>query len=231
MWPCSLVVCGPPLGGPQLCWLDGAIRTVYATEPLRPDEAVCLCWGASPLYQLSPRRYRHPARPFSLGHIRTVARGDLLKIVDKLRCRVDPRHKKPIAGACARHVEQVALRVVDLFEIGFVDDAIDPGLKREDLVVATSDDYSPELEALGEVHGSGRDGSDCSAWALAQSHSGKSGILNALDGPVQLGLGPDEYARSPVADIPRLAVPSASQQCKPTPPQAIRESSQADPDR
>ena len=81
-----------------------------------------------------------------------------MKIVEELRCRVYPRHEEPITSTSARHVEQVALRVVDIFEVGFVDNAFDPGLKREDLVVATGDDYGPELEALGEMHGSDCDG-------------------------------------------------------------------------
>ena len=90
------------------------------------------------------------------------------QIVEELRGRVGSRYEEPITSTRARHVEQVALRVVDLLEIGFVDNALDPGLKREDLVVATGDDYSPELEALGEVHGSDRDGSSGPAWSRTQ---------------------------------------------------------------
>lgn len=117
-----------------------------------------------------------------------------MKIVEELRCRVYPRHEEPITSTSARHVEQVALRVVDLFEIGFVHNALDPGLKREDLVVATGNDYGPELEALGEVHGSDRDGPGDASRARAQGRGGESRILDTLDGPVQFGLGPDEHA-------------------------------------
>ena len=114
-----------------------------------------------------------------------------MKIVEELRCRVYPRHEEPITSTSAPHVEQVAFRVVDLFEIGFVHNALDPGLKREDLVVATGDDYGPELEALGEID---RDGPSGSSWERVQGHCRKPRILGALDGPVQFSLGSDEHA-------------------------------------
>ncbi len=64
-----------------------------------------------------------------------------------------------IAGACARDVEQVALGLVDVFEIRVVGDGLEARLEREDLVVAGG--HGTELEAFGQVHRADRDAPDC----------------------------------------------------------------------
>ena len=117
-----------------------------------------------------------------------------MKIVEKFRFRIHPRHKELITSSRARHVQKVAFRVVHLFKVGLVGDILDPRLQREDFVVTGGDDDGPELQALGEVHGSGRDGPGHSTWMGAQVHRGKPRVLDTRDCAFQLGLGPDEHS-------------------------------------
>ena len=156
-------------------------------EPLRSDEALSDCIN----YLRVVARTRHSrSRSNTFGPLRAESQFRSSRNSD---AGSTPVTRSRFTSPRARHVEQVALRVVDIFEIGFVHNALDPGLKREDFVVAAGDDYGPELEALGEMHGSDRDGASCASRAFAQSHCGESRILDALDGPVQFSLGSDEH--------------------------------------
>ena len=62
-----------------------------------------------------------------------------------------------IPSAGAGDVEQVALCVIYLLQIGVVADCFDAFLRRNDLVVAGHYDHGAELEAFGKVHGADRD--------------------------------------------------------------------------
>lgn len=61
------------------------------------------------------------------------------KIVQKFRNRVNACNKKMIAGSGTRHVQQMSLGVVDLFEVRVVSYGFDPGLQEQDLVVVRGD--------------------------------------------------------------------------------------------
>ena len=117
------------------------------------------------------RRNVCPAEPGTRGDNAQLR--NQVKIIEKLRRRLHPRHEKPIPGTRARHVQKVALRVVHLLKVGLVGDILDSRLQRENFVVTGRDDNSPELQALGEVHGSDRDGPGHSTWMGAQVHRGK----------------------------------------------------------
>ena len=56
---------------------------------------------------------------------RVVNRGSVVQVVEKFGCWVDARHEQTVAGTGAGDVEQVALAVVDLLEIGIVCDRLD----------------------------------------------------------------------------------------------------------
>jgi hypothetical protein len=61
------------------------------------------------------------------------------QVVQKLGCWLDASHQQMVAGAGARHVEQVSFAVVDFFQIGIVRDILDALLRGNDLVVACHD--------------------------------------------------------------------------------------------
>ena len=88
----------------------------------------------------------------------------------------------------------MTLRVVDVFEVRLVCDALDSFLKREDLVITRRDHDGPILQALGEVHGSKRDGSGDSACMGAQVDRGESCALDSQKCSLHLGFGPDEHS-------------------------------------
>jgi hypothetical protein len=67
------------------------------------------------------------------------------QIIKELRCRVDARQEQMIASAGASDVEQVALVVVDFFQVGVVGGGLDPLLKGNDFVVAGHDDDGSEF--------------------------------------------------------------------------------------
>ena len=58
-----------------------------------------------------------------------------------------------IAAAGARDVEQVALAVVDLFEVGIIGDILDALLGGDYLIVAGHDGDGAEFQPLCEMHG------------------------------------------------------------------------------
>ena len=60
---------------------------------------------------------------------------------------------RPRAG----DVEQMALGVIDLLQIGVVADRLDALLQRNDLIVAGHDHHGAKLQPLGQMHGADRD--------------------------------------------------------------------------
>src|SRR5579871_2997892 len=74
----------------------------------------------------------------------------------KLRRRGDAGDQQAIAGAGAGDIKHMALRVVDLFEVGLIGDGLDPLFKRQHTVIARHDSDAAKLKTLGQVHGADR---------------------------------------------------------------------------
>jgi hypothetical protein len=70
---------------------------------------------------------------------------------------LDDGYEQVIAGAGAGHVKQMALTVVNLFEIGIIGDILDALLRGNDLVVARHYRDGTKLQTLSEMHRSDRD--------------------------------------------------------------------------
>ena len=81
----------------------------------------------------------------------------LHEVVQKFGYWVDAGNQQMISGAGAGDVEQVALGVIDLLQIGIVADRLDALLQGNDFVVAGHHDHGPKLQTFGEVHGADRD--------------------------------------------------------------------------
>ena len=94
--------------------------------------------------------------------IKSLCRGEsanrslLPQIIQKLRCGRDTGDEQMIPRTGARDVEQVPLRVVDLFQIGVVSNGLDARLQWNDLVVTGHHRDRPELQALGQMHAADR---------------------------------------------------------------------------
>lgn len=97
-----------------------------------------------------------------------------------------------VAGAGEGYVEEVALGVEDVFEVGFVGGGGDAGLGGDDFVVAGYDGYGAEFEAFGQVHGSygGVTGLDFNG--VVDGFSGERGLLQGLTGSGDFFGGADE---------------------------------------
>ena len=105
-----------------------------------------------------------------------------------------PVTKQVVAHAGAGDVEEVALGVVDVLEVGGVGDGLDAGLERDDLVVAGGDDDGAELEALGEVHRADGGVAGLAFGTAVELAGGEAGGLHRSSGALQLGLRPHEDA-------------------------------------
>jgi hypothetical protein len=57
-----------------------------------------------------------------------------------------------VAGSGTGDIQQVALGVVDLFEIGLVGNALDPLRQRDHLVVAGHSENCTECQTFGQMH-------------------------------------------------------------------------------
>ena len=92
------------------------------------------------------------------------------QIVEEFRGRRDARNEQAISRPGAGDVEQVALRVVDLFEIRVVGRRLDPFLKGNDLVVAGHHGDRPKLQPLGQRHRADRDAAVGRLPVLVEDH-------------------------------------------------------------
>ena len=75
------------------------------------------------------RGCRHWRKPRTSGH----------QIIEKFGWRLDAGHQEMVAGAGARHIEQVPFALVDFFEVGIIGDILDALLRRNYLIVARHD--------------------------------------------------------------------------------------------
>jgi hypothetical protein len=75
-----------------------------------------------------------------------------LQIVEKFRAGVHARDEQVVSRPRASHVQQMALRVVFLFEIVVVGDGFDPGLKRNYFVVTSHYNNGSKFEPLCQMH-------------------------------------------------------------------------------
>jgi len=99
-----------------------------------------------------------------------------------------------IPCARARHVEKVALRVVDVFKIGVVGDRFDALLQRDHLVVASHHDDGPELEAFREMHRADGHATHTRLNTVVQHLGFKTGVLDCCASPIELRCGANEDA-------------------------------------
>ena len=76
-----------------------------------------------------------------------------MKIVQNLGCRFNAGYREPIPRSGTGDVEQVALSVVDLFQVGLVSGGLDARSQRNHLVVTGHDGHGTELQTLGKVNG------------------------------------------------------------------------------
>ena len=74
------------------------------------------------------------------------------KILQKLGRRLDACHQKMIAGTGARHIEQMPLGAVGVFEVGLVSYAFDARLQRQNFVVACDNRHRAKFQPFGEMH-------------------------------------------------------------------------------
>lgn len=61
---------------------------------------------------------------------------------------------KLVSCAGAGYIQQMALGVVDLFQLRVICSGINALLGRNDFIITGHDRYNPKLHALGQVHGS-----------------------------------------------------------------------------
>jgi hypothetical protein len=99
-----------------------------------------------------------------------------------------------VAGTGSGDVEQVALGVVDLFQVGVVGHRFDPFLRGNDLVVAGHDDNRSELQTFGEVHGADRNVAAHCLNVFVKHFIGELGLLCRRASTVYLGGRADEQA-------------------------------------
>jgi hypothetical protein len=116
-----------------------------------------------------------------------------LDLYRQLRGRLDAADQQAVAGAGAGDVEEVALGVVDLFEVGLVGDGLDALLQRQHLVVAGHDGDGRNSRPLARCM---VPMATCpgSARRVASSTTLKASPLDRGPGAVQLGLGTHEDA-------------------------------------
>ena len=74
------------------------------------------------------------------------------KILQKLGRRLDACHQKMVAGTGARHIKQMPLGAVGVFEVGLVSYAFDARLQRQDFVVACDNRHRAKFQPFGEMH-------------------------------------------------------------------------------
>ncbi len=75
------------------------------------------------------------------------------EILKKLGCGTHACHQQIVSCPRARHVQQVPLCPVDVFEVGLIGGAFDSTLQRDHFLVAGHHRDRAKLQALGEVHG------------------------------------------------------------------------------
>ena len=87
-----------------------------------------------------------------MTRLRTTC-GSAPQILQKLRSRVGARHQQPIPGPSASYIKEIALGVVDLFNVSIVRDRLDAVLQWDHLVVAGHHNRCAELQPFCQVHG------------------------------------------------------------------------------
>jgi Peptidase family M28 len=123
-----------------------------------------------------------------------VAGRILREIVEKFGDWGDASHQKVVAGARASDVEQMALGVVDLLQVGLVAHALDPLLQRNDLVIAGHDGDGPKFQALGKMHRADRDVPAHRLDMIVEDFERYSRLLDGGLRAIELRRGPDEHA-------------------------------------
>jgi hypothetical protein len=99
-----------------------------------------------------------------------------------------------IAGASAGDVEQMALAVVDLFEVSIVGDILDALLQWDDLVVARDHRDRAKLQPLRQMHGSDRELARRDLDLVADFDRRNTGLFDGVPRPAKLAGRADEDA-------------------------------------
>jgi hypothetical protein len=100
-----------------VAWLCGAETTNFLRVVNGPGEGGPEKNGALPAAGFVDKEYRFDDTLFlsGLSRRRPLASGD--QIIEELGGRIDARHQQEITGSRAGHVQQMAFRVVDLFQV------------------------------------------------------------------------------------------------------------------
>ena len=83
------------------------------------------------------------------------------KIIKEFRWVFGGRNQRVVPGSSTGDVEQVPLGVVDLFQVGLVDDGLDTGLRGDNLIVTGHYGDRPELQPFRKVHCADGDVTEC----------------------------------------------------------------------
>ena len=130
-------------------------------------------------------------RPPEPGTAREPTKGPLLsavhEVIKELRCWIEPSDEQKVSGPGAGDIEQVALGVVYVGEVGVVCDGGDPRLQRDHLVIAGGDDDCTELEALGPVHRRDRHGVGRDVGVVVELANGKAEEIDSGPGTWEFG--------------------------------------------
>jgi hypothetical protein len=116
------------------------------------------------------------------------------EIIQEFRYWFDTRNQKVITGASAGDVEQMALGVIDLLQVGIVANRFDPFLQRNYFVIAGHHGYGPKLEPFGEVHSADRDVPGGGFDMLIEDLESNPRILHSGARTIQLPYSSDEHA-------------------------------------
>ena len=90
----------------------------------------------------------------------------------------DVTNSRSRAHARAGDVEEMALSVVDLAQVGVVANGLDPLLQRDDLVVARHDDNGAKLQTLRHMHCADRDVVAHRLRMVIEHSMGEAGVSN-----------------------------------------------------
>jgi hypothetical protein len=97
----------------------------------------------------------------------------------KLRSRIDAGYEQMVTGSGTSDIKQMALGVVDVFQIGLVGNPLDPLLQRDHVLVAYRDSDGPKFQTLDQAHRADRDAAHDRS-DLAGQLDGSGTVLTAL---------------------------------------------------
>ena len=98
-----------------------------------------------------------------------------------------------ISGASAGNIEQMALGVVDLFQVGVVSYSFDAFLRRNNLIVARHHNYRAKFKSFRQMHGAERYITAGCFNMLVEYLERQSGLADRSTGAIQFRVRTDEH--------------------------------------